>query len=240
MSFLIKTARTFAAVAVATLGLSSVATADDQAARIVVGDSSNFVLAYNASALLDPTVCSSLLSGCTTNAGQWNTILSTNIDASGAASTTLIAETSAVTALLTGDLVNNGFAFLSGAGIRARVIVDCGRGCDPTKDVGTPGGPSNASLMAPGVIFLDQVLRAALYCSDAPSFLAEASLYAGARSFNFYSVGKLSDHRSHSVIYQVSLNTPNYAAGAALTGSAAVVGKRTMILSAINADSHSR
>lgn len=232
------------------LGTATVAHADDQATRVVVGDSSNFVLAANAGALLDPTVCNISTTvpsiNCDGAKGAWSTVLSSPFDATNASNTTLIAETSTVTALLTGDLVNaSGALYLTGAGVRARVLVDCALTntvpCDPTKEVGSTGGPQAVNLMQPGEIFLDQVLRAGIYSTSADGIIAQAQLVAGARSFNFYMVGIAGQRKVHNVVFQVKLNAPNLVAGnTGITGSAAVVAKRTMILSSIKAESRTR
>jgi hypothetical protein len=226
------------------LGTAPVAHADDQATRIVVGDATNFVFAASANDILDPTLCVASLNNCTTNAGQWTTMLQTPFDASSASNTTLIAETSAITAVLTGNYIPpGGTIFVSGAGVKARVLVDCSVTnavpCDPTKNLNEVGGPTAANLLQPGEIFLDQMLRAAIYFSDLNAFIAEASLSAGARAFNFYKVGLAGQRRVHNVVFQVRLDTGGFNA-LGVSGSAALVGKRTMILSSIRAHDSTR
>jgi hypothetical protein len=229
------------------LAVGAAAYADDQAARVVVGNSTDFVFVQDGSTFADAAaLCATLAPNCTPLTNQWSTMLQTTFDARLATSSTLIAETSAITAVYNGAVIADPSTifFLQGAGVSARVLVDCvpAYNCDASLDVGAPGGPTVANLMQPGEVYLDQVLHLTNTITDANSLITTAELFGGARAFNFFKVGTAGIKRQHDVVFQVKLNTQNLAAStnSLVSSAAALVGKRTMILSSIKADPRTR
>jgi len=230
---------------------SALASAQD-ATKVVVGDSSQFLISYgysydvNSLASVAPVVSQPALSstgGGGTPTGTWITALNGNFDASRSSNSGLIVSTSAVTAVLSGDgtfaTADGGSLILNFGGVQARVLVDCALpACDATSDT-VPA----ANLLNPGVITLDQAAHFLASGADATTLRVALDLAAGARAFNFYKAGIAAQHKKHTVLFQVKLNAGAFALGyQSATASAAVVAvaKRTMIMEAINLDSHDR
>ncbi len=178
----------------------------------------------------------------TINTATWGDALTSTYSSSGLGSKALIANISAVTAILTGDLraSTDGTLFLNWGGVQARVLVDCALpACDPTSDT-VPA----ANIASPGVITLDQVAHffADSGAATAADYTAALDLTAGARSFNFFfeNVGKKS---SHTVKFQVKFNAGGIALGdpnSVITGGVAAVAKRTMILQSMSLKNDSK
>jgi hypothetical protein len=218
------------AVAAMCLAFGAAAYAEDSD-KVAVGDAGQILLSYGLSTIpISPTVTPTAVPP-----GQWVTALAANFDASKATRDGLIVQTSAVTAILTGDLrAGNGAFVLNWGGVQARVLVNCVLpACDPSSDT-VPA----ANLLDPGVIFLDQTAHLAVDLSDASTLHAALDLAAGARSFNFYKTKIGSARRkNNSVLYQVKFNAGGLAAGDGLTGALVAVAKRTLIMETVDLDS---
>ena len=219
-----------AVVATICLGLGSSAYAED-IDKVAVGDTSTILLSFGASTVtVAPTVTPIFVPP-----GQWVTALAANFDASRAARDGLIVQTSAVTAILTGDFrASNGAFILNWGGVEARVLVNCVLpACDSTME-----NVPDVNLLDPGVVLLDQTAHFVLDLSASETLHAALDLSGGARAFNFYKTKIGRAHRKYnSILYQVKFNAGGLASSDALTGALVAVSKRTMIMETVDLDS---